>query len=121
MTRKKLRRQEGQRKRFSGTFVRYGTKPAWSGPEPDITLLLKGVVMVETGELVTDHLWFNLTKGFEALGELSEGDVVYFDARVKSYRAGYRGRDIERALYNPPRIDYKLSHPTKIEKREVGQ
>jgi len=28
MTRKKLRQQEGERKRFSGTFVRYGTKPA---------------------------------------------------------------------------------------------
>jgi len=86
-----------------------------------MTLLLRDVVMVETGEKATDHLWFNLTKGFEALGELNEGDVIEFDARVKSYQAGYRGRDIERELDNPPRTDYKLSHPTKIEKREATQ
>lgn len=114
--RKNLKKRNEKRTRFQGTFVRYGTKPGYTGyPQP--TLLLKDIVELESGERVTGHLWFNKTKGFEAVGPLGEGDVVEFDARVKRYEAGYRGRVIDRGLDNPPRTDYKLSHPTRIVKK----
>lgn len=110
--RRKLAKINGSRQRFRGTFVRYGTKPAWNSPVPLPTILLKDVQDAATGSVVTDHLWFNLTKGFAAL-DLAPGDLVEFDARVKPYQKGrvnrWQGID-ERTT------DYKLSHPTKIQK-----
>jgi hypothetical protein len=73
--------------------------------------LLKDVKDAATGVIMTDHLWFNLTKGFAALGPLEPGAIVEFDARVKPYQKGcvnWRQGIDERM------IDYKLSHPTKI-------
>ena len=32
---------------------------------------------------MTNHIWFVMTKDFEALGELKEGDKIEFHARVK--------------------------------------
>ena len=113
--RKRLQVMDGERTRFCGTFVRYGTKPGWRG-NTEKTLLLRNIVELESGQRVTDHLWFNLTKGFQSLGELHEGDIIEFDARVKPYRAGYWGWDSDRAAENPPRWDYKLSHPTRIKR-----
>ena len=64
-------------------------------------------------EVVTDHLWFNFTKGFSNIeSQLTEGVEVEFTARVKQYTKGYKGyRD---DVYKPIEVDYKLSHPTKI-------
>lgn len=45
----------------------------------------KFISEAETNELVTDQLWFNYTKGFLTLGELKEGDLIKFNARVKNY------------------------------------
>jgi hypothetical protein len=113
--RKKLRNREDQRTRFRATFARMGTKPGWRG-HPEQTLLLQHIVEVESGQRVTDHLWFNFTKGFRAVAPLTAGDIVEFDARVKAYRKGHWGHDDMRAIENPPCWDYKLSHPTKISK-----
>ena len=41
-------------------------------------------------KIVTDHLWFDLTKGFES-ADLLPGDVVEFCARVSIYEKGYKG------------------------------
>jgi hypothetical protein len=78
-----------------------------------MTVLLKDIRDAR-GEMVTDHLWFNLTKGLAALN-LRPGDTVRFDARVKPYTKGYQGyRD---DVYDRPvEIDYKLDRPTKIQK-----
>ena len=103
--RKQMRPLEFERKRFRGTFVRYGSKWAWDGSGLVTTLLLRDITDVASGRVVADHLWFNLTKGFEALGDLWRGDVIEFDARVKRYSKGYAGLR---------EVDYKLSHPTKI-------
>ena len=96
-----------QRKRFRGVFERYGVKKAYKG-FPGITLLLKDVTTIN-GESLTDHLWFNHTKGFEALGTLYPGDVIAFNARVKAYVKGYVGRWGDNRS-----IDYKMSHPSKV-------
>lgn len=94
---------------FIGIFIRKSSKNGYRGPEP--TLLLKDVRDLN-GKYITDHLWFNYTKGFQKLGSLKEGDIIQFDARSKPYEKGYKGyRD---DVYCPIETDYKLSHPTKI-------
>ena len=75
--RKELRKHIGRRLRFTGTFERLGKKSGWAGEET--TVLLKNIQTIE-GEPVCDYLWFNLTKGFEALA-LQPGDQVVFEAR----------------------------------------
>ena len=79
-------------------------KNGYKGPVP--TVLLKDVKNVE-GKVLTDHLWFNYTKGFQSLGELKEGDIVQFNARCKEYEKGYKGYRAD--VYKPIEIDYKLS------------
>ena len=64
------------------------------------TIMFKNVKI--NNNLVTDHLWFNYTKGFAELGKLIVGDVISFNARVASYeKLGHK-------------IDYKLERPTKV-------
>lgn len=100
-----------RRMTFTGTFVRVGTKPGWKGKVQQ-TLLLRDI-KDDAGNVLTDHLWFNMTREFAAL-ELQEGDEVKFDARVRRYWKGYLGH---REIYDkPPQVDYKLSHPTQVRK-----
>lgn len=115
--RDKLKKIDGDRLRFSAVFKRYGEKPNWHGFK-DKTILMVDVRVLGSEAVVTDHLWFNATKGFETIGVLAEGDIVEFDGRVKKYEKGYRGRDWRKALRNPPSIDWKISHPTKIKRKE---
>ena len=67
--------------------------------------------------VVTDHLWFNDTKGFRGLGELIEGDIIQFDARVRPYVKGYVS---PRRYIDERELDYRLSHPTKMKKLHSG-
>jgi hypothetical protein len=109
--RKKLARDEGERKKFRATFERLGKKVNYKGYSED-TILLKNIVDVETNQLIADHLWFSYTKGFEGI-DLQEGVVLEFEARVKEYTKGYVNRTLK---INNKKLDYKLSHPTKIKK-----
>lgn len=102
--REKLANVEGVRTEWSGTFKRFGTKPAYKGNPLPTVLLVE--IKDGAGVDVCDHLWFNLTKEFEALN-LQPGDRVKFCARVRGYWKGYGGEE------NQTR-DLKLSHPTKI-------
>ena len=95
--------------------MRYGKKNGWKG-KTEQTILLKNIRDAH-GILVSDHLWFNQTKGFAAL-ELKDGDVVQFKARVKEYEKGYKGRrEDELFEEHPMETDYKLSNPTDIKKK----
>ena len=107
--RKKLKEiGNDERHIFTGTFSRFGTKNGYKGIEHTVLLL---DVKTENGETVCDHLWFNLTKGFERLN-LKEGQKVTFSARVSKYEKGYKGyRD---DVFVPIETDYKLSFPTQI-------
>lgn len=78
--RKDLEKIENVRDRFSGTFEKTGTKKNYHG-FPVLTVLLKDI-KDKSNTIISDHLWFNNTKGFEKLGTLNNGDVVFFDARV---------------------------------------
>lgn len=107
--RKILKKMNKTRFPFTGIFVRFGTKTGWTGKD-EKTVLLKDIKN-SSGEKVTDHLWFNYVKGMQILN-LTEGDILSFEARVSEYQKGYKGyrEDIPRNL----EIDYKLSYPNKI-------
>lgn len=111
--RKDLEKISGNRTKFIGIFERYGTKTNFKG-YPEKTILLKNVKL--NSKTVTDHIWFSMTKGFEALGELKEGEIIEFHARVKEYYKGYAGYREEIQWEKPIELDYKLSHPTKIKR-----
>ena len=107
MARTQLAPLYGERKRFSARFVREGRKRAYRGfgglgNGYDATVLFSDI-RDEQGRLVADHLWFNMTQGFED-AIMAEGEVVSFNARVDGYLKGY-----EKDTY-----DYKLSRPGKI-------
>lgn len=78
----------GSRERhvFTATFIRFGFRDGYKGPVK--TILLQDVLLDD--KIVTDHLWFDLTKGFES-ADLLPGDVVEFCARVSIYEKGYKG------------------------------
>jgi len=107
--RNQLAKHDGTRKKFRGVFVRFGKKANYQG-YTDMTILLTSIIDVETNQVVTDHLWFNYTKGFEDAG-IKEGDVIEFEARIKEYKKGYV--NARAGIRNRSR-DYKLSHPTQI-------
>lgn len=47
---------------FTATFIRFGFRDGYKGPVK--TILLQDVLLDD--KIVTDHLWFDLTKGFES-------------------------------------------------------
>lgn len=111
--RKDLQPLNEKRLRFTGIFVRYGTKHGWKGATLT-TILLKNITDI-SGKQVTDHLWFNLTMEFMKIeSQLNQGAVIGFDARVKQYTKGYKGcrDDVYDKLVE---VDYRLSHPTNIQ------
>jgi len=109
--REELKKINEVRSTFTATFERMGTKSSFGHPKP--TMLFKDV-RNQTGEIVAEHLWFNYTKGFMEL-DLQVGNVVQFDARVKAYEKGYKGRRDD-VWDSPIETDYKLSHPTHVVK-----
>lgn len=93
---------------FSGTFERYGTKSGYKGPTETVLLVN---ICDEEGNIVSDHLWFNKTKGF-VNANMRKGDIVSFEARVTEYQKGYKGNKDD--IPHDVSYDYKLTYPTKI-------
>jgi hypothetical protein len=113
--RKLLAKEEGNRKKFTATFERFGKKVNYKGYS-ETTVLLTNIRDTETNTRVADHLWFTFTAGFEKAG-LKEGCTIEFDARVKEYSKGYVNKKIG---INNRKNDFKLSHPTKIKVIQQG-
>lgn len=107
--RKELSKEEGKRKKFTAVFVRLGKKAGYRGPSVE-TILLQHITDAETGQVVADHLWFTLSKGFKDVIN-TQGVTIEFEARVKIYTKGYVNRQLK---INHRKEDYKLSHPTRI-------
>ena len=99
--RKELRKINGLRKTFTGKFHGYGIRQY-------LDFLVEGTILLidvkdETGKIVSGHLWFYETKGFDNLGNINIGDTIKFDATARKY-------------YNSiGRLDYKLIYPTNLE------
>jgi len=110
-----LKAVEGRRVRVRATFERFGSKRGWQGREIKTVLLVK--LTDVHGHALCDHLWFNLTQGFEAL-KLQPGDEVEFEGRVAGYWKGYRGQRDDEDL-PPVSRDFKLSHPNHF--RKLGE
>ena len=108
--RKELGKKEGERRKFSAIFVRFGKKTNYHGYSEE-TILLKHVVDLETHQVVADHVWFSYTKTFQ-LARLTENIAITFHARVKEYTKGYVNR---RFKIDQRTRDFKLSHPTQVE------
>ena len=112
-----LSKSDGERKRFTGIFIRIGKKTNYKGYSEE-TILLKQITDISENRLVADHVWFTFSKVFEDAG-IREGDLIAFDARIKSYKKGYvnSARNMRKR-----KTDFKLSHPTKIEiiERAIG-
>ena len=107
--RKVLGSDAGIRKKFRATVSRFGKKTDYHG-YADQTILLVRVLDAETQKIVTDHVWFSYTKGFEKI-MLTPGLTIEFEARIKTYRKGYVNKRIG---IDEQSMDYKLSNPTKI-------
>lgn len=110
--REALKDINGSRKRFIATFERFGLKSGYQGRQ--IKTLLFVNVRDSQGKVYTDHIWFTNNKQFDQLN-LKEGDNICFDARVKEYWKGYKGRREDLEL-PPVSKDYRLSHPNNIVK-----
>lgn len=110
--RKGLKQYMETRGTFTGVFERDGWKRGYKGNDLPTLLLLN--IKNDKGNVVSDHLWFNYTKGFSDLGQLEKGDIIQFNARCKEYTKGYFGYKEEVAIEKPIEDDYKLSYPTKI-------
>ena len=102
-----------RRHMFIAEFNRYGTKRGWEGAVLE-TILLTNIRLKDSHKQVANHLWFNKTLGFGALGELKTGDIIVFEGRVDTYEKGYKGRYAEEQGESWTETDYKISRPTKI-------
>ncbi len=111
--RKELGKDIGTRKKFKAVFSRIGKKVNFKGYTEE-TVLLLNIIDIQTNKEVADHVWFSHTKGFEKI-VLTDGVILEFEARIKEYRKGYVNT---RYNINASKTDYKLSHPTKIKKRD---
>ena len=111
--RRQLATQIGERKKFHATFVRWGKKTNYHGFSEE-TLLFKNVVDLASNKIVTEHVWFAYTKNFQKIS-FEPGMLIEFEARVRQYTKGYKN---SRYNINRQTIDYRLSHPTKIARKE---
>lgn len=107
--RKELGKMEGTRAQFTATVARLGKKNNFKGP-PSETVLFTDV-RNEAGELMTGHIWFTIGKQLAPVVRYV-GKRVAFEARVKAYTKGYKGRGLE--LLKPKEADFKLSNPMHI-------
>ncbi len=101
-----------QRLFLKGTFEKYGFKFKDRGKIHVAATLLLVNVTDEDDQLLTDHLWFNLTKGFRNLHILQKGDQISFYGRVKPYLKGYQGHVM--GIPRSQTVDYKVNYPTRI-------
>ena len=95
---------------FYGTFMAYGLGKTQSG-ETQKTLLFQKI-KDENGDEVADHIWMWDARSFNYF-EFRNGDVIKFEATIKKYWKGYRGKrdDGEKSVRTK---DYELVHPSNV-------
>lgn len=90
----------------------FGNKKNWHGYYEQTVCFIN--LEDKVGNKLCEHLWFTIRKRIAALN-LEVGDKVEFEATVKSYLKGYKGRRDD-VHDKPLQRDYKLSNPTKMVK-----
>jgi hypothetical protein len=109
--RTKLQEIDGQRVRFKAKVLKFGTRRVLQIP----TVLLERVIIADSGEMATDHVWLSARN---ILGTIQPGSIVEFDARVRPYEKGYFN---PRKGINNRRIDYELVYPTALNVLDVTE
>ena len=107
---RKLLKSMGTDKRYTFTAIveKFSLKNGFRNL-PLRTILLTDVRY--EGKLVADHVWLTCGRRiYSAI--LIPGDLIQFDARIKEYEKGYKGRRED--VCKPISRDYCLSYPTKI-------
>jgi len=116
--RTELAKLQGKRCTFMATFERYGSRKIAFSIYPQITMLFLNVTEKKSGKKVTDHIWMKCGKRMDELGEFIKGEKVQFDARVRIYIKGYRGRLAMEMGEDWSERDWQLSFPTNIKRVE---
>ena len=102
----------GRRIRVTAVFVAVGKRKALT--DPRLTVLVRDVRDADSGEALTDHLWFNRGSVWKA-ANLTPGDLICFNARSIEYRTGYWGPSKIRQIDAPARRDYRLTPPEGLQ------
>ena len=97
-----------ERHTFTAVVEKFSLKNGFRGL-PLRTILLTSVKCGE--EYVANHVWLTCGKRFYS-AILLPGDLIQFDARIKEYEKGYKGKRED--VYKPIKKDFCLSYPTKI-------
>ena len=93
---------------FTAVVAKFSFKNGFRG------LPLKTILLTDVrceGVVVADHLWLTCGRGFYS-ALIVVGDLIQFNARIREYEKGYRGRRED--VLKPISKDYCLSYPTKI-------
>lgn len=107
LMRKELKKMNNLRRVFTATVERFGRRNVNRlNKEVIWTIVLKNITD-KNGKLITDHVWFNLSKEFDRLN-LREGDRIEFSARVvEYYKRNYQAK---------PEKDFKLEKLVGVKK-----
>lgn len=104
---------------FQAVFGKYGYKRYHDANRGELyspTIMVRNLEIIDDPahpQLMSDHLWLNLTKRFVQLGFLQEGDLLQFKGRVSEYSKGFINKD---------KRDYELTYPSQVKlltKRQV--
>lgn len=95
---------------FCAKFIAYGYRKNKTG-EFEKTLLFQNI-KDENGSEVADHIWMRDAHSFNYV-EFKNGDIIKFEATIKKYRKGYRGKR-ENGEKSVRTKDYELVHPSNV-------
>lgn len=107
--RKELLKYKDKRFRFIATVEKFSSEANFPGLTKK-TIFLKDIKFQKTGESVVDQISYNVKKTIEKLN-LSVGDIIQFDASVKTYVKGLVG---PHEVIDVSRLDIKLTNTTKF-------
>lgn len=68
------------------TVESFSQYPDRNTGNPRVTVFVKNVTNVETGEVVTDHVYIPYTKEFAKIGNIVPGDILEGNVVLKTYR-----------------------------------
>mgnify|MGYP003297722351 CR=1 FL=1 len=81
-------------------------------------VLLKNIILAETGEYLTDHLWMTFNNIMKKQNLMS-GDRIFIIAKVKLYKKGYTGKKFNAILNtNGISFDYHLDDTKMVIKQK---
>lgn len=102
------------RETFTATFSRYGTWRNWNG-EDEKKYIFKDVKNKDN-KLITDILWMKDGKNISKLGELKEGDIIQFEARLDIDEKTLHIKILDDGSYQEN--NYIFKNPSKFQKLE---